>query len=78
MIEHYFEIERGLDAEMRKRIESLIDVGLVMTAAELEQLAIEHGTDDDLVTSLEQRDVDETNCTATSESSPCTSNPMKT
>lgn len=78
MIEHYFEIESGLDVEMRKRIESLIDVGLEMTAAELEQLAIEHDTVDDLVTSLEQRDVDRTYRTVISDSSSCTSDPVKT
>mmetsp|Transcript_31489 Transcript_31489/g.75975 ORF Transcript_31489/g.75975 Transcript_31489/m.75975 type:complete len:571 (+) Transcript_31489:1071-2783(+) len=77
MIEHYFEIESGLDVGMGKRIEELIERrGLEMTAAELEQLAIEHDTVDELVTSLERREMDGTDRTVSSDSSSCTSDPV--
>ncbi|CAJ1945560.1 unnamed protein product [Cylindrotheca closterium] len=77
MIEHYFEIEGGLDVEMKKRIEDLIEKGLEMTAAELEYLAIEHETVDELVKSLEKRDLDGTDRTVSSDSSSCNSDSGK-
>lgn len=59
MIEHYFECK--LDRDDVKRIEALIKNGLEMTAAELEQLAIEHETTEPLIASLEKRKMKDSN-----------------
>jgi chaperone BCS1 len=75
MLEHYFETTLGPEEE--KRIRKLIDHGLEMTAAQLEQLAIENETTDSLIASLERREYDGSECTSISDSSSCTSDPCK-
>jgi chaperone BCS1 len=75
MLEHYF--ETTLDSEEEKRIRKLIDHGLEMTAAQLEQLAIENETTDSLIASLERREYDGSDFTSISDSSSCTSDPCK-
>jgi len=52
MLGHYFEMT--LDKDEQRRIHSLVDRGLKITAAQLEQLAIENGTTLDLISDLER------------------------
>ncbi|CAJ1945558.1 unnamed protein product [Cylindrotheca closterium] len=54
MLEHYFECK--VDSKAEIRIRALIQNGMDMTAAELEQLAIEHETTEELIASLEKRE----------------------
>jgi SpoVK/Ycf46/Vps4 family AAA+-type ATPase len=75
MFEHYFETTLGPEEE--KRIRKLIDHGLEMTAAQLEQLAIENETTDSLIASLERHEYDGSKYTSISDSSSCTSDSCK-
>ena len=68
MIEHYFECK--LDQDAKNRVASLIKNGMEMTAAELEQLAIEHETSEQLIMSLEQRETKDSSAHGSNASNP--------
>lgn len=78
MVEHYFETSLG--PEEGKRNNKLMDHGLQMTAAHLEQLVIENETIDSLLSTLERlQQCDSSECTSISDgaSSSCTSDPCQ-
>lgn len=65
MIEHYYETKISDKDKDKDRIENMINNGLEVTAAKVEQLAIEEDSVDDLISSLESRGGTDSGCSTT-------------